>query len=249
MELKELQKELFEMLVIVDNILKENKFTYFLLGGSALGAVRHKGFIPWDDDIDIGLYRRDFEKVEIILKDKLPKNMIYYKVGEVRESPIGRIKNIDKGVKGEFPTIDIFPLDNVPNNKIMEKIQNLFAEVYHLCIYRKTAKNRGKFAYFFTKCILQIFPNFLLNFLEKISKKIIILYKDKDTKYINNFFGMNYEKVRKEVMEKSVLMEFEKKKFPIPILYDEYLTTLYGEYMKIPDKEKQKPKHKNEMFS
>lgn len=53
------------MLVIIDNILKENEFQYFLLGESVLGAIRHKGFIPWDDDIDIGLYRNDFEKYKI----------------------------------------------------------------------------------------------------------------------------------------------------------------------------------------
>lgn len=249
MELKELQKNLFEMLVVIDNILKENNFHYFLLGGSALGAIRHRGFIPWDDDIDIGLYRDEFEKLEIILKDKLPKNMLYYKVGEVQESPIGRVINIDKEEKGEFPTIDIFPLDNVPDNKVMEKIQNIFAKVYNLCIYRKPAKNRGQFAYYFTKIILKIFPNFLLDILEKISKKIIICYKNRDTLYVNNIFGANYEKVRREVIGKGTLKKFEEKKFPIPELYDEYLTTLYGDYMKVPDKTKQQPKHKNEIFN
>lgn len=251
--LREFQLNLLEMLKELDKVLKENKLPYFLLGGSALGAVRHKGFIPWDDDIDIGLWRNDFEKMEKILQEKLPKNLLYCKVGKnkIPHAPIGYlydISNPDIPLE-KVPTIDIFAIDNVPDNKIMEKIQNIFSEVYHLCIYRKPAQNRGKLAYIFTKYILTIFPNFLLDFLQNLSKKIIILYKDKETEYVNNIFGMNYEKVKKEVMKMPILAKFEDKKFPIPILYDEYLRTLYGDYMKIPKEDKRQPKHKVDMFN
>lgn len=252
-ELRKFQLELLKMLEIIDKIFKENGLHYFLIGGSALGAIRHKGFIPWDDDIDIGLYRKDFERMEKILQEKLPSNLLYCKIGEnkIPNAPIGYLYNISNSEISldKVPTIDIFAIDNVPDNKIMEKIQNIFAKMYHLCIYKKPARNRGRIAYFLTKIILITFPNFLLNYLEKLSKKIIIKYKDGNTKCVNNLFGANFEKVRKEVMETSILMEFEGKKFPIPILYDEYLTTLYGDYMKMPDKDKQQPKHKEDIFN
>lgn len=251
--IREFQLELLKMLIELDRILKENKLPYFLLGGSVLGAIRHKGFIPWDDDIDIGLCRKDFEKLEKILQEKLPKNLHYCEIGNKERNlpPIGFLhdaKNENIPLE-KVHTIDIFPIDNVPDNKIMEKVQNIFSQVYHLCVYRKPAKNRGKIAYFFTKCILNIFPNFLLDFLQNFSKKVITKYKDRDTKYVNNLFGANFEKVRKEVMKTSILMDFEGRKFPIPILYDEYLTILYGDYMKMPDENKRQPKHKDDIFN
>lgn len=252
-ELRKFQLELLKMLEILDKIFHENELPYFLLGGSALGAVRHKGFIPWDDDIDIGLYRKDFERMEKILQDKLPINLLYCKIGEnkIPNAPIGYLYNVSNSEisLSKVPTIDIFAIDNVPDNKILEKMQNIFAKVYNLCIYRNPARNRGRISYFFTKMILIIFPNFLLNYLEKLSKKIIISSQDKNTKYVNNLFGANYEKVRKEVMGEAVLKEFETGFFPIPKLYDEYLTILYGDYMKIPEKNKQQPKHKTEIFN
>lgn len=203
-ELRKFQLELLKMLEIIDKIFKENGLHYFLIGGSALGAIRHKGFIPWDDDIDIGLYRKDFERMEKILQEKLPSNLLYCKIGEnkIPNAPIGYLYNISNSEISldKVPTIDIFAIDNVPDNKIMEKIQNIFAKMYHLCIYKKPARNRGRIAYFLTKIILITFPNFLLNYLEKLSKKIIIKYKDGNTKCVNNLFGANFEKVRKEVM-------------------------------------------------
>lgn len=252
-DLRKFQLRLLEMLEIVDKIFKENQLQYFLLGGSALGAIRHKGFIPWDDDIDIGLYRKDFERMEEIIQRNLPMNLLYCKIGEnkIPNAPIGYLYDISNSEKSldKVPTIDIFAIDNVPNNKIIERIQNIFAKVYNLCIYKKPARNRGKIAYFFTKMILGIFPNFLLSYLEKVSKKIIVSYKNKNTKYVNNLFGANLEKVRKEVMGKGILKEFENKFFPIPELYDEYLTTLYGNYMELPNKKNQQPKHKVEIFN
>lgn len=250
--LREFQLNLLEMLKELDKVLKENKLPYFLLGGSALGAVRHKGFIPWDDDIDIGLWRNDFEKMEKILQEKLPKNLLYCKVGKnkIPHAPIGYLYDISNPEipLEKVPTIDIFAIDNVPDNKMMKKVQNIFSQVYHLCIYRKPAKNRGKKAYYFTKLVLGLFPNFLLDFLQSLSKRIITYWNKNKTKDICNLFGM--KKYYKEIMPREyignpVLKEFEGYLFPIPEQWDKYLTHLYGDYMKLPPKELQKPSHKD----
>ena len=81
-ELRKFQLRTLKILIEVDEFLKTNKLQYFLLYGTTLGAVRHKGFIPWDDDIDIGLYRKDFEKMEEIIVGKLPKKLLYCRIGE-----------------------------------------------------------------------------------------------------------------------------------------------------------------------
>lgn len=250
--IREFQLKLLEVLIELDRVLKENNLSYFLIGGSVLGAVRHKGFIPWDDDIDIGLYRKDFEKMEKIIKSSLKNNIKYFEVGCVNRKapPIGLIT--DWSGKNESlkyaHSIDIFPIDNVPDNKVLRKIQNVFSLIYHLSIYRKPAKNRGKLAYYFTKGILKIFPDFLLDFLQTLSKKIITYWNEKETKDICNLFGM--KKYYKEIMPREyignpVLKEFEGYLFPIPEQWDKYLSHLYGDYMKLPPKELQKPSHKD----
>ena len=73
-ELTPLQNKLLEMLRWFDQFCRDNDLDYYLLGGTMLGAVRHQGFIPWDDDIDVGLYREDYEKFLILMKDKLEEN-------------------------------------------------------------------------------------------------------------------------------------------------------------------------------
>ena len=246
--IRKIQLEELEMLKKLDKILKDNNFKYFALGGTVLGAIRHGGFIPWDDDIDIGLFRKDFEKMEEIIEKILPENFKYFSVknNSIKKGPIGKfyyIKNKKENIYN-MPSIDIFPLDNVPNNFILEKIQNIFSKIYHLSVCKKSALNRGKINYFLTKIILWIIPDFCLDYLAKISKRIVILWNDKDTLYINNIYGANYEKVPRECFFYLEEKKFENFSILIPKDYDTYLKILYENYMIFPPKEKRKPKHK-----
>lgn len=252
-KLREFQIKLIKMLDEIDKIFKENNLTYFLLGGSVLGAIRHKGIIPWDDDIDIGLYRKDFERMEKIILKYLPKELMYSKIGENKtiRGPIGLIYDIsDKNLPLEkVPTIDIFPIDSVPDNFILKKVQDNFAKIYHLSVCQRSAKNRGKISFILSKGILFLLPKWILKLLELLSKKIIIFWQNKDTKRVNNIYGANKECVRKECMGNPIYKEFEGKLYPIPELYDEYLKCLYGDYMIIPSRQKRIPKHKKEILN
>lgn len=249
-ELRKAQLKILNILNITDKILKKNNLTYFLLYGTALGAVRHKGFIPWDDDIDIGLYRKDFEKMEKILQDELPENFLYCKIGENKfpDAPIGYLYDVSNSeiLLEKAPKIDIFPIDNIPDNVILQKIQKISAKIYHLCVYRKPAVNRGKKMYYFTKIILTLSPNFLLNFLQKLSKKIIIHWQYEKTKYIGNIVaGEENKDVRlRTIFNEGISIQFEGKSFLIPKQWDKYLSQVYGDYMKLPPKDLQKPHHR-----
>ena len=251
-DLKKFQERLFDMLIEVDKIFVENGINYFLVGGSVLGAIRHRGFIPWDDDIDLGFFAEDFEKMEKIIQEKLPSNLIYCKIGEnrIQNAPIGYLYDIsDKNSNlEEVPTIDFFRIDNIPKNRCMKEIQRIASLVYHLCIYRRPSKNRGKKAYYFTKIILTITPKFVLDFSEKISYKVFTYWNKKESKEVANIYGQ--KKYYKEIMPKEyignpVFKEFENRVLPIPEKYHEYLTHLYGDYMKLPPEEDRKSQHKN----
>ena len=249
-DLRKLQLELLKMLEEIDKTLREKNIPYFLVGGSVLGSIRHKGFIPWDDDIDIGLYRKDFEKMERILQNHNFEKIQYNRIGKNsnQSEPIGRIYlKEEMNNENVIKVIDVFPIDNIPNNKILRFFQYFFCQVYHTCVHKKPAQNRGKLAYYFTKSILKIFPNLLLDFLQSLSKKIITYWNKKETKDVANIYGIKgfyAEIMPKEYIGTPILKEFEGEMFYIPEQWDKYLTHLYGDYMKLPNKEERKPKHK-----
>lgn len=250
--LRKLQLNLLKMLIKLDKILTENNIEYFLIGGSALGAVRHEGFIPWDDDIDIGVLREDFEKMERILSESKLLGMKYCKIGNniIPNAPIGYLYDIsDKNLDiKDVPTIDIFPIDGVPENRFLRKIQKYTSLAYHLSISQSVANNRGKKIKIISKVILKITPKFMFKLYQKILKKIIVNWDIKEVKNCVNIFGQaKYDKeiMPKRYMGKPKYIKFESRRFPVPELTHEYLKHLYGDYMKLPEEKDRKPKHKN----
>ncbi len=251
-KIKEFQNKLYEMLVKLDEKLKENNIQYYLIGGTALGAIRHKGFIPWDDDIDIGVFREDFEKMEKILSDINLEGMKYCKVGEniIKNAPIGYLYDISNQSISitEVPTIDIFPIDGAPKDKISKKIQKYVSMIYHLSVSQLEAKNRGKILKKLSKIFLKFTPKFMFKIYQKVCKSIITHWKIKDSYECVNLFGeARYEKETMPIsyFGKPKFIKFEKEVFPVPELTHEYLKHIYGNYMTLPKKEERKPKHKN----
>lgn len=236
------QLKLLEVLLKLDKFFKKNKIDYFLIGGSALGAIRHKGFIPWDDDIDIGLYRSEFERMEKLLTNQKLSKVKYFKVGETKFPPFGYVQDFEnKDVK-----IDIFPIDDIPKKKMLRKFQKKISDCYHLSIYKTPAVNRGRYNYYFTKLFILIIPEIMFQGLAKILKRIMLLLGNQNSENIANIYGMKgyfKEIMPRKYIGKPILKEFEGHLFPIPEEWDNYLKHLYGDYMKFPPQEFRKPKH------
>ena len=248
--LREQQLDIVQMIKYLDEILKEKDIPYFLLGGSALGAVRHKGFIPWDDDMDIGIHRKDFNQIEQILSE-LPAPFLYEPVEKhiIPDAPMGhlRIRKVESDPLDTCPTIDVFALDGVPASQKLQKKQKFWALVYHLCIYRHPAQNRGKLKYLFTKAIITLFPNAFLNYLQRKAFRYITQWDSYNSPLTGNLFGFweQKETVPSEYFHKPVLVEFEGLSLPAANHIHEYLTSLYGDYMQLPPLEKRQPKHQD----
>ena len=148
-ELEKLQKKLLDMAKVIKNIFEKNHLQYFILGGTLLGAIRHKGFIPWDDDFDFVMPRKDYERFLKIADSELPKGygIIHYTRKEcqeninIRKTLMHFAKVIDSSSylytekNGEILKrnifIDIIPLDGIPNGKIMQL-------TYKLKIYQRS---------------------------------------------------------------------------------------------------------------
>lgn len=258
-DLKNMQNRLLEMFLWYHEFCCEHKLKYYMVGGTMLGAVRHKGFIPWDDDIDVAMPRGDYER---FLKYTEGRNFGKYRVegnsslkedflyvyGKVYDTDTLLTENTRKKIKrGIF--LDIFPLDGVGNSQEEAARNYKKIHIWHnlllsrVCVLRKGRSFHKNAAIFMAHCIPSIFLND-----KKLADKIDDLCKQADydsSEYIGNLLG-NWG--MREVMPKSVIGEpteyiFENHTVYGVENYDEYLTRLYGDYMTLPHIEKQITHH------
>ena len=235
-------------------ICDKNKLTYFLVGGSLLGAVRHSGFIPWDDDIDVGMPRKDYDKfLKIVTKElkddyfirSVETNKDYYlpfaKIMKKNTLFVEEAKNNDNpetyGDKGIF--IDIFPFENVKKFGLGYKTRFALSYAIMDTIFYKLGSCELKDTKY--KPLTILFSIFSKRRLTKIFHHIVTKCKDDNSKYIS-VIGAGYG-FRKEFMERSNVLPvkkitFENKKYNGMNNNDAYLSSLYGDYMKLPPKEK-----------
>jgi len=263
--LRKLQLTELEILKDVIRVCKEENLRYFLMGGTFLGAVRHKGFIPWDDDIDISMPREDYDRFFEIAQEKLNDKYIYknFKKGNEKTIYFSRVE--DKSVQIEDNSaitkrtrnawIDVFPLDGMPNNPIIRKFRQA------RLLYRRLLLQYSQFSII----VNQDLPNrpFLEKMLIKVGKifnfekhldtekclykldKVIRKSKYENSKYVANFMGAYKfkEMFKKEIYDNTAVYDFETEKVIAPKDYDFVLKQLYGDYMKIPPEHQQNKHH------
>lgn len=250
-----IKTELLRCLHVFHNFCEEHKLTYYLLGGTLLGSIRHKGFIPWDDDIDVAMPREDYERL-LTLKDKIGHNTILRHFNEEKNYiyPFAKLCSTKIIVTEDFfrpficgTWIDIFPLDYGFNNNLINALAyKIVRSIRNFSILRNGAfrvTNKGAL----TKSLL-IIGHFLLkpipnNFLFKISEKIQRFSKKRE-EYINfhGAWGLKESGPVVTLKEKK-LQPFEDYQFYIFKNYDFWLSKVYGNYMKLPPIEQRVLKH------
>lgn len=242
----QIQNELLKMLAKFVSICEKNNIIYFLAGGSLLGAVRHGGFIPWDDDIDVLLPRDSYEKLLTVWQlQESQYELVSINTTAGYEYPYAKLLNKDVIVKEKllatqsFLWIDIFPLDGLPNNFIL---RNFHFGIINILKYLRWQSdvNRHEYDQVWKSYVKKIFffPFFILgsNKISAIIDQFAKKYKIKESKKVACVVG-KYNK--KECVDKCVFssvkhMQFENQKVSVPHGYDTYLHNLYGDYMKLP---------------
>ena len=254
-KLKQLQIDMLKEFI---RICENENLQWFVVGGTALGTVRHKGFIPWDDDIDVAMPREDYDKFMAVAQSYLPNHLFlqnintdkeyimnFAKIRDSRttfvESSIASLK-INHGVY-----IDVFCLDGFPNSKFSQKTFLFKDYILKLRIgnlFRKNLKVNRSFPKKIVDFILSIFyPDYKKT--SYIREKLLKKYSYKEYDFIANYCGAWG---KKEIMPKSIFGEgvkgtFEGLDVVLPEKTDEYLTHVYGNYMELPPIEKRVAHH------
>ena len=267
-DLIQYKRILVESLKAFDKLCKENNIKYFAVGGTAIGTVRHKGFIPWDDDIDVAMLREDYDRF-ITLKSALRNSKYriidYHDEGyflpsakfidctttiwEIEEQPY---------IMGAY--IDVFPLDYV---EIRDKYLPVkFRNYKHFFEKLRISKSDVKFR----KTIRYLLTGHIKTFLKRLSEHIkytfylrrnidsLIKKADKLSNFLraihsdvvlnyNTFYPLQKELLKADWFAETKTMPFENTTIEMPIGYDSYLRQLFGDYMQLPPVEKRVGHH------
>lgn len=238
--LKKQQNILLELWTEFDVICKKHNIPYMLYAGSALGAVRHQGIIPWDDDLDVVMMRADYERFLEVAYNELDSEkfflqkefsnhwpMFFSKIRKNQTAFMERIIAKDP-LMHQGIYMDIFACDNLSNNSLIRKLQFISARI----VVAKSLYLRG----YLTNSILKKVFMICSSILPMAPFLKLIQMKGKDaTKYVHTFLaaGKSYHKniYPRCWLEESIYMDFHGKKAPVSKYYDAMLTTVYGDYM------------------
>ena len=253
-DLNELKKIQLQILKHTTAFCDSHGIKYWLDSGTLLGAVRHKGYIPWDDDIDIGMLRDDYEKMIKLFNAE--NDRYFFACYETKKDfnlPFGKVFDTstvlyepdENGFKLCI-NIDVFPFDNAPSNpkelKRMFDRRDFFRHMFDYQHYKNFSK--GSFLRQIlvrtVVALLQLFPQdyFVRKAVENCRR-----YADCETEEVGDFSSFTRQHCSKRVFSSFVELEFEGAYFKAPVGYDEWLRSFYSDYMQLPPEEERVTHH------
>lgn len=257
---EEVKRIQIEILDVVSSFCDEHGINYWLDSGTLLGAIRHKGYIPWDDDIDIGMLREDYDKFsELFNANNQKYKFVCVENTKDFYTPFGKVIDTatilyepDKQGSKLAINIDIFIYDNAPDdNRIVRKMYNRRDRLLLVALFSRGAQilpnDSG----------LRVLAKNLIHFLCKpfSSRKLVLKavanskrFSKFETRRVGNFTAVSRIAVDKHVFDSFIDVEFEGKMYKAPAGYDEWLTDFYGDYMQLPPKDKQVSHHLYEAY-
>ena len=235
----------YRALQMVDSLCKKYDISYFLMTGTVLGAVRHKGFIPWDDDIDIGMTVNNYDK---FIKHAKELNQIEHyfwsstETNELHPRFFGQL--LYKGLQ----CLDVISIPKTSNSRIQRKLHWIANRVLYVAYNQKIGEHIDKkIAKFIRPLSIILSRETLL----KLARRILVRFENKDTNYYINLhdrYPMEKALIKGEWLEKFKVLRFEGEMYPAFEETEAYLQHLYGEYEVLPPEDERKPPHLGNMI-
>ena len=249
-DIEDVHKKMLELLTEFDRVCKKHGLRYVLDSGTLLGAIRHKGFIPWDDDADVAMLREDYDKFCAIANQELGEKYYFENtdVNEQHPNIFGKVfdkstryvqKNTAHLKTTQSIWVDIFPVDNiVPKKKKMQC--RIVASINMVrCIKQKTEKFEFRHILYLPLLLLPI------KTLNKIAEKQMRKYNKKETEFVCPICqsGTSKPAFKRTMFTNTMDADFCGMKFPVPVEYEDYLLGYYKNPMQLPPEESRHPGH------
>lgn len=256
---KKLWAVLLDMLLKIDDVCKKHGLTYFLEAGTLLGAIRHNGMIPWDDDIDIFMHRSDYEKF-IQLTEEFPHPYFlqtpytdpeyFYMPARLRNTnTTGVVKNFAYQGFNQGIWLSIFPIDNWEEEGGEERYEYIKSLIKENSTYMRMKNphlndaDKERVKKWCGRKPIEIYEE-----IQKIAQQ----FNGHPTKFVTAAVSAVISYKRKlwyaEDFSSAIYWEFEGHKFPIPVGYDRFLKIMYGDYMELPPMEERGIHHNGAVF-
>ena len=224
-----LQQELLSMYKDIKEVLESENIRFYGIYGTALGAVRENGMVPWDDDIDLGVFEEDLSKVNEALSKKLDQSKYYYHVPSADTHPhvFLRTENFEEDLKEKrAPFIDIFVIERSPSQGLRKKLSRFNVRLYMLSMSVVYIQNSG-IGQRLVRWIPRAIKGFNKLLVDKDSEETVLYEEDyRKTFHCRCIYG------------EPVMHQFEDTEIPIPERWDDMLKSMYGDYMTPPPEDK-----------
>lgn len=252
-DLRHLQLVVLDIARDIDKLCRDAQVEYYLGGGGAIGAIRHKGYIPWDDDLDFLMTYDHYQKFINVCKQRLDQEKYVLELDPAGipclKIKLKGTKVVEKGKKNDNPEannifLDVFCLDKAPDKEWQQRWQYFFGKLYIAYAMRfedYIVPSKWK------KWLISLAGLLQINFVRKFVLNQINAYNGRSSvNYYACLWGITRFKntfTAKEVYGKPLYVPFEDTSLPVPEKYDEYLTQFFGNYMQLPPVEKRVAPH------